>query len=352
MTKLVLAALCLTAIVSAQEMDDGMEMGMGAGKGVSFERDVLPLLRESCFECHSDAKRKPKGALRVDGRSWILVGGEGGPAVIAGKPDRSPLYRRATLPDDHDDVMPPNGEVFEKDQLAVIRKWIEEGAEFGKWKGKQASAGAPVAGPTRTTEQAPRGADRYAIYRTLNEGVGAPPGAAIKKLQDAGARVAPVYPGSRLLRVEVVREAAATDDSVTRLLTGLRQQIAMLSLAHTSVTDRAMTEIAKMPRLVRLDLQKTAITDAGLRTLAKSKPAELRRLNLYGTAVTDKGLANLTLPKLQRLYLWETKVTAMGATDFGQRHPDCRVVASRELPAAPTGNRQQGNNRRRGKKKK
>ena len=46
MPKLILAALCLIAIVSAQEMDEGMEMGMGAGKGVSFERDVLPLLRE------------------------------------------------------------------------------------------------------------------------------------------------------------------------------------------------------------------------------------------------------------------------------------------------------------------
>ena len=340
MRKIVLAVAWLSAVVSAQEMMDG-------GERVSFERDVLPLLRESCFECHSDAKRKPKGALRMDGRSWVLVGGKGGPAVIAGKPDRSPLYTRASLPDDHDDVMPPSGEIFEKDQLALIRKWIEEGAEFGKWKGKQAT----VESPTRT-DAAPTGVDRYAIYRKLGEGVGVPPGSAIKKLEEAGARVAPVFPGSRLLRVEFVREAEATDDSAAKLLTGLRQHIAMLSLAHTSVSDRIVVEIVKMPRLVRLDLQGTAVTDAGLKTLAKAKPAELRRLNLYGTAVTDRGLATLTLPRLERLYVWESKVTNMGATDFGQRHPGCRVIAKRELPAADAGSRQPGNKRRGGKKKK
>ncbi|MHC4954957.1 MAG: c-type cytochrome domain-containing protein [Planctomycetota bacterium] len=356
MRNLTLALLAsLSCVAFAQDMDDGMGMGMGGdmaekGDRVSFEKQVLPLLRESCFECHSDKKKKPKGALRLDGRSWILVGGKGGPAVLAGKPDRSPLYLRATLPDDHDDVMPPSGEVLEKDQLALLKRWIEEGAEFGSWKGKAPELTAAVDGPRRKRE-GPKGVDRFAVYKRLEENIGAPSATAMKKATDAGFRVEPVMPRGKLLRVEVVSAREDASDKAVASLAGLRRHVAVLTLGATGITDRALIEIAKLPNLVRLDLQKTGITDAALKTLGKAKLPELRRLNLYGTAVTDAGLAALTLPRLEKIYLWESKATEQGAAQLRERHPGLKVYLTRDLPKAERGGTADGN-RRGGKNKK
>src|SRR6516165_7221369 len=54
-----------------------------------FEKQVRPVLVDNCYRCHSDAKDKPKGKLRLDSRAAILRGGDSGPAAIPGKPAES-----------------------------------------------------------------------------------------------------------------------------------------------------------------------------------------------------------------------------------------------------------------------
>ncbi len=56
-----------------------------------FERSVRPLLADKCFSCHSDAAKKQKGGLVVDSLAGLLAGGDSGPAVAPGDPDKSPL---------------------------------------------------------------------------------------------------------------------------------------------------------------------------------------------------------------------------------------------------------------------
>jgi len=338
--------------VSAQEMeDDGMSMDGGGMEAdvatVNFEQQILPLLRESCFECHSDAKRKPKGNLRLDGKNWILVGGKTGTSVVAGNPGKSPLLGRSSLPDDHDDVMPPNGEVFETEQLQLIARWIKEGADFGDWTGK---AGVELPNPTRNDASVAT-TDPFASYRRIGERLNAAPATAIAKATEAGARVSPVFPGSPLLRVEFASGSDSVTDASLKALAPLRRNIAILSLRNTAITDAAMAEIGRLANLVRLEIPGTEVTDAGLRTLAKTKLPELAILNLYGTAITDAGLDQLNYPKLAKVYLWNTKVTAPGADMLGKRLPNCRVIWKRELPAAKA-REERGDGKRNRKKKK
>jgi len=135
-------------------------------------------------------------------------------------------------------------------------------------------------------------------------------------------------------------------------LVGLRKHVAILGLRDTAITDKAMGEIGKFPNLVRLEVPNTGITDQGLKTLAQAKPLELATLNLYGTAITDRGLDTLNSPKLAKVYLWKTKVTAAGADMLGKRVPGCRVVFQRELPAAEARSANTGKGRGNRKKKK
>lgn len=317
------------------------EMGMGE---VDFAKDVLPILQDRCFECHSDAKKKPKGKLRLDSKSWILLGGKSGPVLVPGKPDRSPLYTRCALPEDHDDVMPPSGEVLEKETLATLKQWIAAGAPFGDWTGEGGEAKPEI---KRTAVDPDKQRERLRLFRELEKNANAAPGAALKAATEAGARVAAVTPGGKLLRVEFPRDPQAIGDKQLAALAGLRKQIAILSLAGTRVTDRAIKEIVKIPNLVRLDLQRTGITDAGLKALGEAKPPHLRRINLYGTRITDAGLDTLAiLPALAEVYVWDTKVTSGGVQRLQQMRRGCKVSWKRELPAAEAP-RQNNRNRRR-----
>jgi Leucine-rich repeat (LRR) protein len=55
--------------------------------------------------------------------------------------------------------------------------------------------------------------------------------------------------------------------------------------------------------------------------------SELESLNLYGNEVTDALLAKLaTLPKLKKLYLWQTKVTEEGVKKLKEALPECEVI--------------------------
>lgn len=101
----------------------------GADEPVDYARQVRPLLARHCVRCHGPEKQKSD--LRVDSIKALLAGGELGPAVIAGKGEKSPLVQ-AILGTSNDVVaMPPigEGEPLAADEVALIRRWIDEGAK-------------------------------------------------------------------------------------------------------------------------------------------------------------------------------------------------------------------------------
>src|SRR6266852_2661431 len=56
-----------------------------------FETRVRPLLAEKCYKCHSLQADKIKAGLLLDSRDGVLKGGETGPALVPGDPDKSLL---------------------------------------------------------------------------------------------------------------------------------------------------------------------------------------------------------------------------------------------------------------------
>jgi len=93
-----------------------------------FEAKVRPLLVDHCFNCHSVAKGKAKGGLRLDSRKGILEGGERGLAIVPGKPDES-LLIKAVRRHDPDLQMPPD-KALTSGQIATLETWIRNGAEY------------------------------------------------------------------------------------------------------------------------------------------------------------------------------------------------------------------------------
>src|SRR6266498_2893846 len=58
----------------------------------TFEKDIRPILKAHCFECHGEGE-KLKGGLDLRLRRLILQGGDDGPVLVPGKPDRSLLFK-------------------------------------------------------------------------------------------------------------------------------------------------------------------------------------------------------------------------------------------------------------------
>jgi hypothetical protein len=73
-------------------------------KDVTFDKDILPLLKASCVRCHGE--QKPRGGLRLDSRDAILKGGRDGKMIVPGDSQKSLLVASAARMDDSI-AMPP-----------------------------------------------------------------------------------------------------------------------------------------------------------------------------------------------------------------------------------------------------
>ena len=99
---------------------------------LSFNDDIQPILSEHCFHCHGPDPGSRKGELRLDRPEFaFLPRKEGGVAIAKGDASGSLLIRRVTSTDPKY-VMPPPEEhkPLRAEQVALLRRWIEEGAEY------------------------------------------------------------------------------------------------------------------------------------------------------------------------------------------------------------------------------
>ena len=91
---------------------------------VDFAKDVAPILRRSCIECHGPAKQE--GGLRLDGADT-----ESASSVIQpGNLDASEFWRRINLPRGHEEIMPAVGEPLPQNQIEILGRWIKQGAAW------------------------------------------------------------------------------------------------------------------------------------------------------------------------------------------------------------------------------
>ncbi|MCB1079439.1 MAG: DUF1549 domain-containing protein, partial [Verrucomicrobiae bacterium] len=122
LTSLVLFGSGFTFAVMANEPAKG---------GVSFRRDVRPILSDKCFACHGPDEKKREADLRLDTPEGARADLGGYAALVPGDLEKSELIARITT-DDSDDLMPP--EKFHKPlssaEVDTLKRWVSEGGEY------------------------------------------------------------------------------------------------------------------------------------------------------------------------------------------------------------------------------
>ena len=292
---------------------------------VDYLTEVMPLFERTCFDCHGDKKR-PKGRLKLSDMASVFARDSEEVAIVPGDPEASLVYVRITLPADHEDIMPPpDDEPLQPAEIALVRRWIEEGA---RWR---ESADDPLRVPTMPAtasgleEAPPVPAEGDGPKTGATEEEQASRDAALARLRGARARLRSscgkaAMRSSSIWVSRTLRRATATSRSwpgsnrsswssrwrARRSATGDWPRSPDSgpcgdcgSTTRSSVT-RGLAHVAGLPRLESLNLFATRVTDASLAALA-------------------------SFPRLARLYVGETGLGDGVLDDLQRRRPELTI---------------------------
>lgn len=289
---------------------------------------VQPIFERRCVQCHKEDKAK--GKFRMDTYELLVKGGKEGPGIEAGNAAESNVVIRMELPMDDDERMPPEGKHIDDFEVAVIKWWIDSGADATK---RLSEIETPAAIHEAIAKLVPAGSDPKEV-QDAGSAHGTPaaagPDDALKALV---IKLSDQFPGalsfesqqSALVTFTAVSQRGNFDDTAFKTLEPVTAQLVSVDLSATKVTDQAVAQLASAKQLRLIRLAETGITDAALDTLVKL-PA-LESINLYGTKVTDAGVSKLGgLSNLKRLYLWQTGVTPAAIDALKKKLPGCEII--------------------------
>ncbi|HET6409147.1 MAG TPA: PSD1 and planctomycete cytochrome C domain-containing protein [Chthoniobacteraceae bacterium] len=98
---------------------------------VDFNRDIRPIMSDTCFFCHGPDKAKREAGLRLDHREEAIADRDGIRAIVPGKPEVSDAIERL-FSNDPDEMMPPpdSNKKLTPAQKELIKRWVAEGAVY------------------------------------------------------------------------------------------------------------------------------------------------------------------------------------------------------------------------------
>jgi len=273
---------------------------------------VKPVFEAKCVSCHNESKKK--GGLAMHTFEAMALGGDGGAIFTAGEVEGSELIRRITLPEHHDDVMPPEGKTpLTEQESALIKFWIEQG---------QANEVATL-GATKVPEDVLAYAASTLGFSAAGVGQGSSevlPTAnplnmdVVNTITVAGFKVRELIDGSGLVEITLddnnINASNMSEwEEHFQSLTPIKDQILWADFGGNELSETIMNQISGFTNLRKLVLDNTSITDATIQPLASLN--SLESLNVYKTNVTNNVLPVLKeMPNLKKVYIWQTQVNA------------------------------------------
>ena len=136
--------VCLLLVLGAASFANGADRKLP--ERIEFNRDIRPILSQNCFACHGFDPKHREGGLRLDTFEGATADRDGSRGIVAGSIDQSEVWKRITSTD-ADEVMPPpksNKPRLSDEEQAILKRWIEQGAEYQRHWSFEAPKKAPV----------------------------------------------------------------------------------------------------------------------------------------------------------------------------------------------------------------
>jgi len=278
---------------------------------------INPLLQDKCLACHN--KDENKGGLILEEYSDLFREADHGISIMAGNPDMSELFIRASLPQENEKAMPPRGAGFGYTDLQVLRYWIEGGADSIATFNSNEMTGELIRLVKRDygLDYSPKPYYEKIRVDSLDEGL-------LGQLRNAGFRVHYLGETNLLLDVEYRGDAISKDD--IRLLNQVSKNITFLKLSDCKLSDEVLGAIADIPHLTKVDLSKNKLSGKVLPFLIKQQ--HLESANLNETELDAESLRTLLSQSgLSRVYVRNTNVDVAAIPPLQQTYADKEIIA-------------------------
>jgi len=127
--------LCTWVLVfagKANAQKDSFAAGKVSPAQLSFNQTVQPILSENCYACHGPDPGARKAKLRLDRADFAYAPHDkSGPAIIPGRPDKSPLVQKIEAKNPKDRMPPPEAhKTLKPGEIALLREWVKQGAVY------------------------------------------------------------------------------------------------------------------------------------------------------------------------------------------------------------------------------
>lgn len=262
---------------------------------------IDPILNNKCVSCHNTNKHK--GGLKLNSPEAILLGGENGSIIFEGNAEKSELYTRLVLPEEDDNHMPPNGKTqLTKEEIKLIFTWISKGNSFDKSIGELGVEKRLLETffPKKKNDDFP---DIEIAKARLEE---------IENIEKLGIHVQNITKHANFLKVSCINQPNFTDADFEKLMP-IADQIAVLDLGNTQITDDGINKLMAFKHLTVLSLDHTVVSGKNIEALAEL--AHLKKINLTGSKFQIADLTNFSsFPSLKAIYLYNTALSEQGLT--------------------------------------
>ena len=268
-----------------------------------FQDLVMPIVKRKCLSCHNPTKAK--GDLLMDTKEGWQKGGKEGNLVVAKSAKTSLLIERIHLPKEEKEHMPPAGKIqLEFPEIKLLTWWIDNMNNY-----------------THTLEDLKPTEEIMQLliemYAEDPIDVEAADANTIQRLDNKGYQVHTIKPETPWLQASLSNFGPEVSSALSDLKS-IKEQIQILELSGSAVTDADLNTINKFINLKVLKLDKTAVTTKGLKKLSKLK--KLKILNIYSTSVDADALKLIkNFPALERLYIWQSKISPQEITDWKEK---------------------------------
>lgn len=128
LSAVILVTFVLALGVGCRQAGSDAESGADNSDPVSFVEEIKPLLEHRCLACHNTTTLL--GRLNLENRELAFSHPEGGQFVVPGNAKASKMYQVLLLPRDDDAAMPAAGHRLADEEVDLIRRWIDQGAEW------------------------------------------------------------------------------------------------------------------------------------------------------------------------------------------------------------------------------
>lgn len=293
-----------------------------AAEMLVYDDMIAPIFEAKCLSCHNSQKAKGR-FLMTSYKNLMKPGDSNSPSITPASPEKSELYNRVILPEDHDDHMPPQGKTpLTPDEISLLKYWIETGAQAGQHvdEAKKVDTVRAIVENLLPELSRYRRKAQVALLKT-------------KALEHELSQIASTLAISitkdstsdeNLYQIAMRFPPAPLTNEQFKLLHPYAEVFSKASLVSSGIDDDGLYFIGQMVNLERLFLQKTRVDGSGIIYLQNL--SKLRILNLSFTKVDDKSAIDLLkIPNLEEVYLYQTNTSKQVVDALQKNKPGLKI---------------------------